>query len=247
MRKYIACITIGQLIGQSILAQVPANYNADNESFGMLPMLQYAFQQLNSKSMEALDKKVNYKGSPYVIRTFVKGRIYSGDGLEGEAYLRYDGYNDEVQLKSSVEDSIILKLTQNDDIYCVLGREKVFFKEYYDKNDEVNQGHLFQLAEIDEMVLFERRRKIYKEGKEATTSFELPVANRFVLERQLYCSNKEDGKIKFFKPSKKSLLNLLASEDKEKNNKMKSFLSKSRLNLKDPKDVVQVFYYYNTL
>ncbi|MEM1003697.1 MAG: hypothetical protein AAGH46_13710, partial [Bacteroidota bacterium] len=246
MKRTSKLVLVGNLVCFAVSAQIPVGYNADNESFGMQPMLQYAFQQLNSKSLNSLGAKVNYKGSPFVIRTFVKGRIFSNDGYEGEAYLRHDGYNDEIQLKSSVQDSLILKLVQNDSIYCFLGNDKVLYREFYDKKGELHRGHLYQLIETDTMVLFERRNKIYKEGKAATTSFELPVANRFILERELYVLDKEEQKINYFKASKKKILELFSNE-KQKAQSIKGFLSKNRLSYKDPKDVKRVFSYYNTL
>ncbi|QLG46076.1 hypothetical protein [Costertonia aggregata] len=246
MRHTMACFLLVQFFFQSVTAQAPSNYNADNESFGMQPALQYAFQQLNSKSLKNLDK-TNIKGSPFYREGFVKGLIYSQDGLEGQGFMRYDGYNDEVQLKSSTTDTTIFKLTQSKDLHCILGKEKVVYRKYFDKNDEVVEGHLFELVRSDDIVLYERRMKKYKEGKEATTSFELPVANRFVLQTELYYSNQKDKEIRFLKPSKKKVLDLFKTEDKIKNDKLKKFISGNRLNYKDARDVVQIFYYYDNL
>ena len=106
---------------------------------------------------------------------------------------------------------------------------------------------MFQLAESDDLTLFERRIKKFKEGKAATTSLEVPVASRFVLQTELYYLDKEDDKIRFFKPSKKNLVAMFETDDKTKNDKLKKFISSSRLNYKDTKDIVQVLYYYNNL
>ncbi|MBS9461731.1 hypothetical protein LV716_11760 [Flagellimonas sp. HMM57] len=246
MKRSFFYPALGLLLGQSIIAQAPANYNADNESFGNQPMLQYAFQQLNSKTAKKFDE-TNIRGSRFYRRGFLEGSIYSKDGLEGKNLMRYDGYNDEVQIKISPSDTTIVMLTQNKDIYCVLGREKIVYREYFDKDGEAIYGHLFKLAETDDLALFERRIKKYKEGKAATTSFEVPVASRFVLQTELYYLDKKDNKIQFFKPSKKNLVAMFETDDKTKNDKLKKFISSSRLNYKDTKDIVQVLYYYNNL
>ncbi len=245
MKRSFFYITLGLLSGQSVLAQ-GADYNADNESFGNQPMLQYAFQQLSSKSLQKIDE-ANIKGSPFYRRGFLEGSIYSKDGLEGKSLMRYDGYNDEVQIKINPKDTAIVKLTQNKDIYCVLGREKIVYREYFNKDGEAINGHLFKLAEADDLALYERRMKKYKEGKAATTSFEVPVASRFVLQTELYYLDKDENKIRFFKPSKKNLMTLFKTDDKTKNEKLKKFISGHNLNHKDTRDIVQVFYFYNNL
>ncbi len=230
---------------QVIFAQIPANYNADNESFGMQPMLQYAFQQMGSKLIVE-DNDINIQGSRYLNRNFDLGAIYSQDGLEGKAYMRYDAYNDEVQLKINDSDSTSLILRKDKDIYCMLSGKKMYFKSYFNKRNAITEGYLFQIAETDSLVLFERRVKRFKDGKEATTSFELPVASRFVSSRELYYENKRTKKVNFLKPNKKAIVGLFDGNT-SKASKIKGFINKNRLNLNDPKKVAQVFYYYNTL
>ncbi|BFP41904.1 hypothetical protein FGF1_27490 [Flavobacteriaceae bacterium GF1] len=228
-----------------LFSQIPANYNADNESFGMQPMLQYAFQQMASRQLKDGDDR-SIKGSRFLNRNFDIGTIYSKDGVEGQAYMRYDAYSDEVQLKIDDTDSTSLILNKDKNIYCLLSGKKMFFKSYFNKRNTVTEGYLFQIAETDSLVLFERRIKRYKDGKAATTSFELPVASRFVSERELYYEDKNDQTIRFLKTNKKAIVGLFEGST-SKASKIKGFINKNRLDLNDPKKVAQIFYYYNTL
>ncbi len=227
-------------------AQVPANYNADNESIGRQPLAQFVFQQNNS-NRKAVPETQTIKGSPFVVEAFLKGAIYSSDGFEGDGYFRYDGYNDEVQFKIQISDTTIVKLIKQQDIYCKIGNDRVDFREFFNKKKELVKGHLFRLVETEDAILYERRLKKYKEGKEAVTSFELPVPSRFVAQKEYYYFDKDEKQISYLSPTKKGIMALFKNDDKAKQKKMKSFVSNSRLDLKQSKDMVQVFYYYNNL
>ena len=230
---------------QSILPQAPANINADNGSFGKQPMLQFAFQQLASKQLKRTED-FNIKGSRFLNRNFEMGAIYSREVLKSKSYMRYDAYNDEVQIKINDSDTTNLVLRKDEDIYCVLSGKKMYYKNYYNKKKQIKGGYLFKIAETDSLILFERRLKRFKDGKEPVSSFELPVASRFVSGRELYYENKNSAKVYYLHTNKKAIFGLFNHND-TKAAKIKEFISKSKLNLKEPKSVAQVFFYYNTL
>lgn len=241
--KFPVLYLVIALMGSSgLFAQT--GYNADNESQGRNPSLQYAFQQLNSKRLRPVEK-ANIVGSPFLSEGFMKTEIYSEGGLEGHAYSRYDGYNEEVQLKKDLGDSEISMLLQRANIYCVVGGKTIVFREYYDKKGKFQQGHLFKIFETDDITLFERKMKKYKDGKEAVNSLQMSVPNKFVAGSELYFM-KDGEKIQFLKTSKKEIVGLF-KDDAKKAEAVKKFISGNGLNLKATKDVLQLFNYYKTL
>ena len=122
--------------------------------------------------------KWTLRGSRFLNRNFAVGDIYTNEGLEGRAYMRYDAYNDEVELKLRDTDSSGFMLKKDKNIYCVLSGKEMYYKSYFNKKNEIKDGYLFKVAETDSLALFERRLKRFKDGKEPATSFELPVARQ---------------------------------------------------------------------
>ncbi|MEM9078536.1 MAG: hypothetical protein AAGC43_15955 [Bacteroidota bacterium] len=220
--------------------------NADLDATGRNPRLDFAFQQV--RNQRPLDEKIQIQGSAFFHEDFRKASIYSKDGMEGVLYLRYDGFRDQFEIKPISEDEETQVVLPREDIYCVINGKTAKFRGYLDKKGNYKQGYLFVLADLDDMVLYEKKAKLFKEGKEARTSLELNVPNRFVESRELYLGKKSEEKeeITYFKASKKEVYALF--EDKaEVTKKIKQFVSNNRLNLKEPEDVGKVFRYYNNL
>ncbi|MFS4467045.1 hypothetical protein [Maribacter sp. 2210JD10-5] len=246
MKNYVLSVALTVIGCLYSSAQVPANYNADNESFGMQPMLQYAFQQLNSKTIRGLEE-TDIIGSRYLSEEFKKTAIYSGDGnLEGYAFSRYDGYNDEIQLKKNLSDDDISVLLRRADIYCMVGNTAIVFKKYYDKSGKLQRGHLFKLRETDNLILYERKIKNFKEGKRAANSLQMNVKSRFVGDSELYFMKKGDDKIQYLKTTKKGVIGLF-KEDTDKVAAIKQHISDKNIKIKESDDIVRIINYYETL
>ncbi|PRX53691.1 hypothetical protein [Flagellimonas meridianipacifica] len=220
--------------------------NADLDASGRNPRLDFAFQQV--RNQKPIEKKIKIQGSAYFHEDYRKASIYSGDGIEGVLFLRYDGFRDQFEIKPTTNNEETQVLLPREDIYCVLDGKTAKFKSYNDKKGKFKQGYLFILADLEDMILYERQTKLFKEGKEARTSLELNVPNRFVESRQLFLGKKngDEEEIQFFKTSKKEVYALFDNEP-EASKKIKQFVSKNRLNLKETADVAKVFRYYNTL
>ena len=220
--------------------------NADLDATGRNPRLDFAFQQVRNQSK--IEKKIKIQGSAFFHEDFRKASIYSTDGKEGILFLRYDGFRDQFEIQPVTDEEETQVLLPREDIYCVINGATAKFKSYNDKKGNYKEGYLFVLVDAKDMVLYQKKAKLFKEGKEARTSLELDVPNRFVESTQLYLGKKEGDKeaIGFLKASKKEVYALF-DEDTETSKKIKQFVSDKRLNLKDPEDVAKVFRYYSTL
>ncbi len=249
MRKKTPLTVLALALGTMVSAQLAtSNFsgsNVDGDVTGRNPRLDFAFRQIRNQT--PIEGKIKIQGSAFFDENFKKASIYSKDGLEGILYLRYDGYRDHFEIKPATKDEDKQVLLPRKDIHCVLNGTAAKFKEYNDKKGNFKEGYLFVLADIGDMVLYEKRAKLFKEGKEARTSLEINVPNRFVESRQLFLGEMKDGKedIQFFKASKKAVYALFTNQDDAK--KIKQFVSEKRLNLKEAKDVAKVFRYYQTM
>ena len=237
------------LAGTTAFSQLPSRnfgVNADNSAVGRNPRLDFAFQEIRNK--KPFDNGFRVTGSAYFHEDFRKASIYSSDGLEGILYVRYNGYADLIQIRPRSENEEAQMLLPRKDIYCVLEATRISFERYYDKKGDYTEGYLFTLFELDDMTLYEKRAKLFKEGKEGVTSLELDVPNRYVESRELYVGRTDDGKerIHFLKSTKKEILKLFESEP-DATKKLKRFITDKGLKLKDSKEVIRVFRYYESL
>ena len=105
------------------------------------------------------------------------------------------------------------------------------YSAYLNKKQNQKKGHLFKRAAIYGFAIFERVQKRYKEGKKAKTSLEIAVPNKFVDASEFYFKKGKEGKVQFLKRSKKVILELL-QEDNERQEALRAFMSKNKINLK---------------
>ena len=166
--------------------------NADLDATGRNPRLDFAFQQVRNQSK--IEKKIKIQGSAFFHEDFRKASIYSTDGKEGILFLRYDGFRDQFEIQPVTDEEETQVLLPREDIYCVINGATAKFKSYNDKKGNYKEGYLFVLVDAKDMVLYQKKAKLFKEGKEARTSLELDVPNRFVESTQLYLGKKEGDK-----------------------------------------------------
>ncbi len=249
-KSYALALAFACSIGLGVNAQLAtSNFsgsNVDGDVTGRNPRLDFAFQQV--RNQKPIEKKIKIEGSAFMHEDYRRASIYSKDGIEGTLYLRYDGFRDQFEIKPISEKEETQVLLPREDIYCVINGIPAKFKGYYNKKENFKEGYLFVLADIEGMVLYEKRSKLFKEGKDARTSLELNVPNRFVEDRELYLETKKEGKsdIQFFKSSKKEVYALFEN-DADGLKKIKKFVSEHKINLKESEGVARVFKYYRTL
>ncbi|WP_435623252.1 hypothetical protein [Flagellimonas sp.] len=250
MNRKIPLMILALGICSVSIAQLPtSNFsgsNVDLDVTGRNPRLDFAFQQVRNQNR--IEKKIQIQGSAFFHEDFRKASIYSEDGIEGVLFLRYDGFRDQFEIQPVSDDEETQVLLPREDIYCVINGTPAKYKRYYDKKGNFKEGYLFEMANLNDMVLYEKKEKVFKEGKEARTSLELNVPNRFVESREMYLGKKngDEEDIQYFKASKKGIYALFEG-DTETSEKIKQFVSKNRLNLKESADIARVLRYYKTL
>lgn len=249
-KNYVLALAATCSIGLAVNAQLAtSNFgttSVDSDVTGRNPRLDFAFQAVRNR--QPIEKKIKIQGSRFFHEDFRKASIHTNDGVEGVLYLRYDGFGDQFEIQPISEEEETQVLLPREDIYCTINGTAAKYRSYFDKKRNYKQGYLFVLADLGDMVLYEKKAKLFKEGKEARTSLELDVPNRFVESRQLYLGKKNGDKedIQYFKASKKEIYALFDGEP-EASKKIKQFVSKNKLNLKESEDIARVLRYYKTL
>lgn len=195
------------------------------------------FEDLKNKVKKPSNKNFKIVGSPYFNVSFELAEIeYFGKDLNEKIYLRYNAFNDEMELSlnssSTDSDNILIK---NNKVSCVINNEKYKYVEFTPENSISITGYLSILHEGEILTLYERKQKIYMEATKARTSLERSFPARYTDKIQYYFSI-NNGSILEIKLNKKDLLsklNIYSENIKEyqKLNKIKIRSKEDFLNL----------------
>jgi len=181
------------------------------------------------------------EGTIYLDEQFYLGTLF----LEGKAFkklqLRYDAYNDEMELKESTAPGEVKALVKDPGLSCSLNGTTYIYTSMTGKNDTQRRGYLIPLYEGKRYRLYERKIKDFKEGKQAKTSHGTSFPNRFVDENEFYVTT--DGGIPEILPAKKSEIISIFGKEKA----IKKFIRDKKIDVSKASDLVNLFAYVNTL
>ena len=176
----------------------------------------------------------NVQGSPYFSEGFVSGKVYTEKGEPYAAMLRYNGYNDQIEMKDMDKTIALLK---RDYVWATIGGKKYAINKYQANNAE-KQGYFVVLNEGNIQLLL-KQEKEFVEGKEATTSYGSKVPPKFV-EKLSYYLKKGDMPAVSIKLKKKELLGLL-----ENKKELVDFVNSNGMKLKNENEVIQLLNFAN--
>ena len=112
---------------------------------------------------------------------------------------------------------------------------------YSDNDKNINEGYFILLSNDIKNTLYLKRIKKFKVGQPAKDSFRKAIPSAFRnFERYYY----KKGRVLFQVPTKKKEIFLHFSDKKED---LKKFMKAENINLKDEKDLIKLFKYYDSL
>jgi hypothetical protein len=107
-------------------------------------------------------------GSPYFIETFNYGSVIVEDKESYKALMRYNAYSDEIEMKNN--DSSITALMKRDYIRASFNNQTFGIFTYEEEGGE-RKGYFVVLYETKNFTLLKRKKKLLKEGRQATSSY----------------------------------------------------------------------------
>lgn len=239
-------ILCGQGEGGVFTSQRLASLKTGEGSLGNNPTALNWFQDLRNKTAKlgsgqtlSLD---DIEGTVYLDESFKKGYIHYRYKPYGEYLLRYDAFNDEVELKRG-EGNIVEALHKNEAISCRIQEEKFNYLSYKVFSKETKKGYLITLFEGKKYTLYIRNAKIFKEGKPAKTSLQNSFPPRF-LDEQAYFVSVGSGMPYQIKTSRKELLKLVEADVK---GQLQTFLKEKNLHLKERDHLIQAFMFMDRI
>lgn len=192
--------------------------------------------ELQKLSLDDID------GSVYLDETFVEGMIYYRDEPYEKFQLRYDAFNSEVELKRNKKTQIEA-LHKNESISCIINKERFVYKSFINIRGGIEKGYLIELYKGARYVLYERRIKIFKEGKQAKTSLQNSFPHRFQDKSEYYIASHNEHP-KEFKATKKGVVNLFDEKDLTS---IKTYIKSNKIDLKKKVHLVGLVRYGDSI
>ncbi|MGB5244542.1 MAG: hypothetical protein WBN16_00045 [Lutimonas sp.] len=226
-------ITLG-LIGHilSVDAQNTGSRSEGYKAFGTIT------RQLNSNNTLDLTK---VKGSPYANENFLPGQIFFREkNIKIDANLRYNVFNDEFEVKEDVQSENISAMIKSSDLEVFLANKRYILRPYTEKGTE-KEGYFSVISEGHGLGVYERKTKVFTEGKKASNSFQIDFPPSFSDESELYYD--QNSTMLAYPKNKRDLLILCSDHEEEVSN----FIKKAKLNTKSTEDLMKIIQYYNSL
>ena len=182
-------------------------------------------------------------GNSYYKKEFVLGKIFINNKvISKKLTLRYNAFSDEIEVGNTQKFEALIN---NRDISCLIGKDLYIYHPYTKKDGEAIQtGYLRTIFKGQEFLLLIRETKIYKEGKKAKTTLETSFPGKLVDVKEFYLLKKSNENAVFIKQKNKKVLEIIDSDYKPT---MSKYLKDNNLNVKEDKDLINFFKYYDSL
>ena len=206
----------------------------------VLKWLNDADNSQSSKSNQSLDVS-SIEGSPYFNVEFIPGNIYYLNKIYGNYPMRYNAFSDEVEIQrtgSNKMESVYKSMS----LSCDIDSEKFIYAKYLNQKGIIQEGYLIRLNSLQKYILYQKKSKIYKEGKKAATSMHPSYPPKFEDKYEYYLSIDNEFPV-YFKPSKKELAELFGQE---KVSEIKDFMKQNKIKLTHKEDLMKLIEYLNS-
>ncbi len=181
-----------------------------------------------------ITKKVgekDIKGSKYHEESFKMATIYDGDKMLHKSLIKYNAFNDEVEV---LQDNKEFALLKKESIKVVLNNYQ--YEMFKDKGYFI----IFNKNKSTSLVL--KPKKKLREGSEAESTYGQAVPPSFIDKYEYFIKTKT-GELEQIKLKKKDVVGIL----KDQKSKVEEFASSKKLSFKKEKDLIKIIDFYNTL
>lgn len=191
----------------------------------------------NNQSLELS----SIEGSAYYNEKFIAGNVYYLNKVYGNYPMRYNAYSDEVEIQragSKKMESVYKSVS----LSCDIGSELYIYTKYLNQKGVIQEGYLIRLNPRQKYTLYEKKSKIYKEGKKAATSMHPNYPPKFEDKHDYFLAIENEFPV-YFKNSKKELTEFFGQE---KVSEIRDFIKQHKIKSNNSEDLIKLIEYLNT-
>lgn len=184
-------------------------------------------------------------GSPYSTESFIPSKVYYGDELQGEFFVRYNALNSIIEIKNTnLPDEVAKQLYADKNVSVKYLNKELRFTTYINKKGETKNGYLSLIQDGEKIKLYHRLAVKYSEGKSAVNSMVRDIPSRFTHFEEFYFQRKDINRIEYLKPKKSAILRLVQKEAREA---AKLFIKEKDIDYNSEEDLIHFFEFINTI
>ena len=190
---------------------------------------------------EPINRTLNYddvEGSPYLDPELIKGYVKFRLGDTADYFLRYNIYADEMEYLDGDKLFVINNPDQVDVV--AVNNHELYYTTYKFRNS-FKKGFLEKLVD-GHYALYIKYNIDYEKRKEARSSYEKPIPDRFVKKSPTWYCSIDNGPIKNFENDNSGLEELFRQDYPD----VKAYIKSEKLKLRKPEDVIKLFEYFNS-
>jgi hypothetical protein len=176
----------------------------------------------------------NLEGTPYLTEDFQNGRIYVENNAPYAARLRYNAYQDEIQVQSGKG---ITSLYKRESLWAELGGETFKYYRYQTKSG-ISSGYFVELNTGPSRLL-KRYEKVFREAQAASSSYSQDKSARFD-EMVSYFLLRKQNPAQKVRLRTKDILEILGAEEAE------AYVKKKKLKLRSEAAVIELLDHLNS-
>ena len=182
----------------------------------------------------------NIIGSEYYEIEFKEGEIVHLDkNLEIKTSLRYNAYNDEIELIDMSDGTKSVKAAiKNSRIISFFDNNEYNYLKYLDSKNIAYEGYLIPVFKGLKIDIYERKRKKFIKGKASVNSLDIEHKPKFVDDIQYFLSYKGSTP-KYIKITKKSILKFF-----NKSEEILNFIKKNKIKNGDLTSLIKIVEFY---
>lgn len=249
MKNLVTTVLIAFLL-MSNLSIAQAVVGDPNQYEASWRLKQVIRDKLNVQERANPVKFSEIKGSPYLNDTFEAGQYYLNDESQGNFYLRYNVYNDQIEILTDAspqnlerEDPVYDAFLKTDNSKVILNGKTIKSYYYNDENGNTTNSYFVEVNETDKYVLLVRKRCVLTPAEKAATPNQADRAARFTIYDDYYMLDKSEQYPQKIELKTRKFLNAFPKQA----NALKAYMKQEDINLKEEKDLVKLTNYMSTL
>jgi len=203
------------------------------------PMMQKLFQQVNN-GRDYIEYEIGADvGSPYENEQYLPGQVYYDEEHLGDFYYRYNAYNQEIELKSTLLVEEKQKaLVKDAKVKLVTKSGTIQFLTAKNDKGKIADSYFKQTYMGEEYALYHKLIIKYTEGKPAANSMVNPIPSRFTNYTTYYYKDNASATIQELPQKKGKFLKLFSDKNGEQ---LKNYMKSKEFDLESKKDLIALF------
>ena len=183
-------------------------------------------------------REVPIQGSPYIYQIFKKGQTIINGKTVSDALMRYDAYNDAIEIKN--ENNRVRTLLRRNNIVAIIDGTIYMVRDYFEAGNK-KIGYFNPLNEGYTRLLRKPKKK-FIQAENADHGYDTFTPAQYV-DISTYYMQRGNEPAQEVKLSKNKIVRFL----NDKAGILKKFITENKLEMRSESDVIALIEYYNTL